>query len=363
MSQPPDGEQVAGRSGPLGHLRVVELPGLVPVPFAAMLLADLGAHVVRIARPPHALGPLEPAETTPLYRGRADVVVLDLKQPADVETLLGLLDAADVLVEGFRPGVMERLGLGPQVCCERNPALVYARLTGWGQTGPLAQRAGHDLTYLALSGVLGATGPPGGPPQNPGVTVADLAGGGMLTVIGVLAALAERERSGRGQVVDAAMVDGSALLAAFPIGLRVAGLLTRPPGQNLLDGGAPFYASYACADGEYLAVGPLEPAFYAQFLTGLGLAGEDLPDQYDTAGWPVLRRRFAEVIAQHPRGHWESVFDGTDACVAPVLSPWQAHRHPHAVARDAFVEVADVVQPAPAPRFSRTPTGVPDTSG
>jgi alpha-methylacyl-CoA racemase len=258
---------------------------------------------------------------------------------------------------------MERLGLGPEICCRRNPRLVYARLTGWGQDGPLAQRAGHDLTYLALSGVLGATGPAGGPPQVPGVTVADLAGGGMTTVIGVLSALAERQHSGVGQVVDAAMVDGSALLAAFPIGLRAAGLLERPAGENLLDGGAPFYASYPCADGEYLAVGPLEPAFYAEFLNGLGLADEELPAQYDTTGWPVLRRRFAEVIARHPRRHWEQVFEGTDACVAPVLRPWEAHRHPHASARGAFVEVAGVVQPAPAPRFSRTPAASPGRAG
>lgn len=342
------------RPGPLGHLRVVELPGLVPVPFAAMLLADLGADVVRIARPEHARGPLEPTEDTPLYRGRRAVVVLDLKQPGDVERLLDIIATADVLLEGFRPGVAERLGVGPQVCSERNSRLVYARLTGWGQTGPLAPRAGHDLTYLALSGVLGATGPAGAPPQVPGVPVADLAGGGMLSVIGVLAALAERERSGLGQVIDAAMVDGVALMASLVTGLRDAGLLTAPRGSNLLDGGCPFYTTYACADGQFLAVGPLEPPFYAQFLAGLGLDAEDLPERDDAARWPALRERFAQTIAAHPRAHWEAVFDGTDACVAPVLSPWQTPEHPHALARQAFVEVNGIVQPAPAPRFSRS---------
>ncbi len=350
------------RTGPLAHLRVVELPGLAPVPFAAMLLADLGADVVRIVRPPHAPAPLELPESGPLYRGRRSVV-LDLKDAGDLGELLELIDGADVLVEGFRPGVMERLGAGPQVCCERNPGLVYGRLTGWGQDGPLADQVGHDITYLAVSGALGVMGPPDAPPVVPVNYVADFGGGSMLLVVGVLAALAERERSGRGQVVDAAMVDGAALLSASVLALHQAGLWSAPRGHNLLDGGAPFYGTYACADGGHLAVGALEPAYYADLLAGLGLAGEDLPAQHDMTGWPRLRQRFAEVIAQHSRDHWEAVFADTSACVAAVLAPWDAPDHPHAVARQAFVEVDGVRQPAPAPRFSRTALGTPSGAG
>ena len=358
-----DPSQVGPRTGPLAHLRVVELPGLAPVPFAAMLLADLGADVVRISRPAHARTPLEIPETGPVYRGRRSVA-LDLKDEGDLAELLRLTDRADVLLEGFRPGVMERLGAGPDVCCGRNPRLVYGRLTGWGQDGPLADQVGHDITYLAVSGALGAIGPADAPPVVPVNYVADFGGGSMLMVVGVLAALAERERSGLGQVVDAAMVDGAALLSASVLGLHQGGLWSAPRGKNLLDGGAPFYSTYVCADGRHLAVGALEPAYYVALLAGLGLAGEDLPAQQDMTGWPTLRRRFAEVIAQHPRGHWESVFAGTSACVAPVLAPWEAADHPHAVARGAFIEVDGRRQPAPAPgsavpRSPRRPASAP----
>ncbi len=336
---------------------MLELPGLAPVPFAAMMLADLGAEVTRVDRPPHAAAGMQAPLTGPVHRGRRGVV-LDLKQRADVEALLALAGEADVLVEGFRPGVAERLGFGPEVCLERNPRLVYGRLTGWGQTGPLAEEVGHDITYLALSGVLATIGPAGGPPTVPVNYLADFAGGSMLLVTGVLAALLERERSGRGQVVDAAMIDGAALLTSFVRGLRSAGLWPGGRGQNLLDGGAPFYTTYATADGGYLAVGAIEPAYYAALLDGLGLAQEDLPAQYDTASWPQLHQRFAEVIAGRSREEWTRVFEGTEACVAPVLEPWEAHLHPHAVARQAYLDLDDVIQPAPAPRFSRTPPGV-----
>ncbi len=292
--------------GPLGHLRVVELPGLLPVPFAAMMLADLGARVVRICRPEHARGDLEPPEDVPMMRGRAEVVVLNLKQEADRERLLELTDAADALLEGFRPGVAERLGIGPQVCCGRNPRLIYTRLTGWGQDGPLAPRAGHDLTYLALSGALGTCGPARGPPQVPGIPVADLAGGAMLAVIGVLAALADRERSGSGRVVDAAMVDGSALLASVVEGLRVGGVATAPRGQNLLDGGSPFYATYACADGEYLAVAPWSRRSTPVLSPGWAWTPRTCPSQYDIAGWP----RAAQPVRRGDRGRAPGALGG-----------------------------------------------------
>ncbi|MFZ0160618.1 MAG: CaiB/BaiF CoA-transferase family protein [Kineosporiaceae bacterium] len=354
MPDPDPGE----RTGPLAGLRVVELPGLAPVPFAAMMLADLGADVVRVDRPPHAPAGMETPLSGPVHRSRRRVV-LDLKQVADVEALLELADAADVLVEGFRPGVAERLGFGPEVALARNPRLVYGRLTGWGQTGPLAGEVGHDITYLALSGVLATMGPVGGPPAVPVNYLADFAGGSMLLVTGVLAAVVERERSGLGQVVDAAMVDGAALLSSFVRGLRSVGMWPGAPGENLLDGGAPFYTTYRTADGGHLAVGAIEPPYYAALLDGLGLAGEDLPAQYDVGAWPRLHQRFAEVIATRSRDEWAQVFDGTAACVAPVLDLWEAHRHPHAVARQAYLELDGLIQPAPAPRFDRTPLDTP----
>jgi alpha-methylacyl-CoA racemase len=317
---------------------------------------------VRVDRPPSAAAGLAAPTGGPLQRNRRNVV-LDLKDEQDVEALRRLVDHADVLVEGFRPGVMERLGLGPDGCLARNPRLVYGRLTGWGQDGPLARAVGHDIDYLALAGALEPIGPGDGPPTAPLNYVADFGGGAMLLVVGVLAALTERARSGRGQVVDAAMVDGSALMTSLLHGLRAAGLWPGPRGTNMLDGGAPFYGSYATSDGLFMAVGSLEPAFYAALLEGLGLADEArsgaLPAQHDVRGWPVLRARFTEVFASRTRSQWSAVFEGTDACVVPVLSPWEAPGHPHNVARDTFVTVDGLVQPAPAPRFSRTPAAHP----
>jgi crotonobetainyl-CoA:carnitine CoA-transferase CaiB-like acyl-CoA transferase len=337
--------------GPLAGVRVVELAGQAPGPFGCMVLADLGADVVRVDRP-------GPSPEGPLQRGRR-VTVLDLKSPDGVAGLLRLVDRADVLVEGYRPGVAERLGFGPPVCLDRNPRLVYTRMTGWGQDGPLAARAGHDIDYLAVSGALEPLGRANDRPHAPINLLGDFGGGGMLLAVGVLAALLERERSGAGQVIDAAMVDGSALLTTFLHGMLAAGAWSEPRGENLLDGGAPFYDTYRTADGGFVAVGALEPRFYAALLAGLGLAGLDLTDQYDRAGWPELRRRFADRFARRTRAEWTAVFADTDACVSPVLAPAETHWHPHNAARGTFVEVGGVRQPAPAPRFSRTPAAVP----
>jgi alpha-methylacyl-CoA racemase len=339
--------------GPLAGLRVVELGGIGPVPHAGMILSDLGAHVLRVDRPSDRPG-LGPAERDVLLRGRARLPA-DLKTPAGVTAVLTAVDDADVLLDGFRPGVAERLGVGPDVCLARRPSLVYCRLTGWGQTGPWADRVGHDINYLALTGTLDALGRAGAAPQPPANLIADFGGGSMLALVGILAALYERSSSGMGQVVDAAMVDGVELLSQMVWSLRGTGWWRPERGTNLLDGGAPFYDVYECADGRYVAVGALEPPFYAALLTGLGLAAADLPAQLDPAGWPMLRRAFAEVFASADRTHWEAVFAGTDACVTPVLTAAEAAAHPHLVARGTLVEVDGVVQAAPAPRFSRTP--------
>ncbi|WFE92899.1 CaiB/BaiF CoA-transferase family protein [Micromonospora sp. WMMD987] len=350
----------APAAGPLAGVRVVELASLAPAPFGCMVLADLGADVVRVDRPGGpGPGRLAAPSTGPLHRGRR-VTALDLRSPAGLADLLSLVERADVLVEAYRPGVAERLGLGPGVCRERNPRLVYARLTGWGQDGPLAARAGHDIDYIAVAGALEPLGRAGTHPHAPLNLLGDFAGGGMLLATGVLAALLERERSGLGQVVDAAMVDGSALLTAFLHGMLAAGRWSAPRGGNLLDGGAPFYDTYRTADDRFVAVGALEPAFYAALLTGLGLADDPgLPAQYDPDGWPELRRRFTARFAAHTRDEWTAVFADLDACVAPVLAPAEAHRHPHNAARGTFVEVGGEVQPAPAPRFARTPPRPP----
>jgi alpha-methylacyl-CoA racemase len=362
-------------------VRIVEIASLAPAPFAVTVLADLGADVVRIDRPARpgtdagtavgqarsprspapsgrGGGPTRSATVATLSRSRRSVAV-DLKHPDAAGQVLSLTDRADVLVEGFRPGVCERLGFGPDVACRRNPRLVYGRMTGWGQDGPLAQRAGHDLTYLALSGALHPIGPAGQPPTPPLNYVADFGGGGMLLALGVVAALLERERSGRGQVVDAAMVEGAGLMTLLLHGLRSQGMWSDERGTNLLDGSAPFYSTYRCADDAWLAVAALEPEFYAQLLTGLGLAHDDLPAQYDPAGWTVLRSRFATTIATRTRDEWAAVFSDLDACVAPVLTPSEAATHPHLAARGSFVDVGGLVQPAPAPRFSRTTTAAP----
>jgi len=343
--------------GPLSGVRVIEIASLAPAPFGCMILADLGADVLRVDRAERC-GPGSRQPIDPLSRGRRSVG-LNLKDPAAIGLLLRLIEDADVLVEGFRPGVAERLGFGPQICAERNPRLIFARMTGWGQDGPLARSAGHDIDYIAISGALGIVGRAGEPPVPPVNLLGDFGGGGMLLALGILAALVERAGSGLGQVIDAAMVDGSALLTSFVYGLRAAGSWQDQRGSNLLDGGAPFYDTYQTADGEYMAVGALEPQFYAALLDGLGLTEAGLPGQHDRAGWPVLRQAFAEKFASQSRADWERIFAGTDACVSPVLSIAEAPRHAHALARSAFVDVSGLTQPAPAPRFGRTAAGVP----
>lgn len=341
-------------AGPLQGLRVIELAAIGPVPLAGMLLADLGADVVRIDRlEPSGLGLPMPTRFDVNARGRRSVA-LDLKAPAGLATVQRLVDGADVLLEGFRPGVLERLGLAPADCLARNPGLVLGRMTGFGQTGPLATSAGHDLNYLALSGALHAIGPAGGGPLPPLNLVADYGGGALYLAFGVMAALFERQRSGRGQVVDAAMVDGAASLASIFYGLQAAGQWAGGRGRNLLDGGAPFYACYETADGLWLSVAPLEPKFFAEFAQHLGLEARFVQRQYDRKLWPALRVAIAAALKAKTRAEWTAVFEGSDACVAPVLHFDEAPAHPHAQAREAFVSVDGVTQPGPAPRFSRS---------
>ncbi|HEY8532618.1 MAG TPA: CaiB/BaiF CoA-transferase family protein [Micromonospora sp.] len=344
--------------GPLDGLRVLELGGIGPGPHAAMILGDLGADVVRIDPPAPSAEVAEAARRNQLLRNRRSVVA-DLKNPADRERVLALVERADVLLEGFRPGVAERLGVGPQECHARNPRLVYGRMTGWGQDGPLAARAGHDINYLSVTGALSAIRRSGQPPTVPLNLVGDYGGGSMLLVIGVLAALWERERSGQGQVVDAAMLDGVTLLTQAIWNLRGRGAWHEEPESNVIDGGAPFYGVYECADGKYVAVGPLEREFFVELLTGLGLDPQTLPDQYDRSGWPRLREAIAAAIATRTRDEWAAVFDGRDACLTPVLEFSEAAAHPQIRARGTLVEVDGVLQAAPAPRFSRTPTALP----
>lgn len=342
--------------GPLRGVSVVEFASIGPGPFAAMILADLGAAVTRVERPDDRGG----TPSDPLLRGRTASIAVDLKRAEGVEVALRLVGRADVVVEGMRPGVMERLGLGPEECLRRNPRLVYGRMTGWGQHGPRAGEAGHDIDYLALAGALHPIGHADREPPPPLNFVADFGGGGMLLVAGILAALVERAGSGRGDVVDAAMVDGAASLTTMLHGMRSAGLWSDERQANLLDGGAPFYRCYRTADDRYVAVGALEPQFYAALLDGLGLAGEDLPDQYDAPGWPRLAEQFAAVFATRTRDEWAAAFAGSDACVAPVLAPSEAPHSDHLVARGTFVEVAGAVQPAPAPRFDRSTLPPPE---
>lgn len=352
---PAVGEPPRRAAGPLHGIRVLELTGLGPAPFGCMVLADLGAHVLRVERPGGRTA-LLPAEQEVTDRGRA-TITLDLRDPTDHATALDLVERADVLVEGFRPGVTERLGLGPDDCADRNPRLVYARMTGWGQSGPLADRAGHDLTYLALSGALSLIGPAGQAPAIPLNLIADYGGGGMLLVAGVLAALLERGRSGRGQVVDVAMVDGVSLLLAQTWGLRNAGLWHDARGSNLLDGGAPFYDTYLCADGGHVALAALEPQFYDAFLAGVADDADTAtwPDRTDRARWPELRACVAATFLRRPRDEWAARFEGTDACVAPVLGLDEAVAHPHLRHRASHPDwAAGGRHPAAAPRFSRS---------
>jgi alpha-methylacyl-CoA racemase len=344
-------------AGPLAGIRVVEMVGLGPCPFAAMMLADMGAEVIRIDRkgPPSAANPFPMLGTKfdVMARGRRSLA-LDLKQPAARDVLLQLLDKADIVIEGFRPGVMERLGFGPEVCLARNPRLVYGRVTGWGQDGPLAQAAGHDLNYIALTGLLQAMGSADAPPAPPLNLVGDFGGGGMMLAFGVVCAALEARASGKGQVVDAAMSDGAALLGAMVYGLRAYGAWTGPREANLLDGGAPFYATYACADGKFIAVASIEPQFYALLLKLTGAADPAFEAQMDRQGWPRLKARFAELFKTRSRQQWCALMEGSDVCFAPVLDMAEAPTHPHNAARATFVEVDGVTQPGPAPRFSRT---------
>ncbi len=355
MSRPPGG--AARPTGPLAGVRVLELAGIGPGPFAAMLLADLGADVVRVDRPePGPLAAGDPSRDL-LNRGKRSIVV-DLKHPDGAEVVLGLAGQAAMVIEGWRPGVAERLGIGPQAALARNPALVYGRMTGWGQDGPLSRTAGHDIGYIAVAGALHPIGPADGPPQIPLNLVGDFGGGALYLVVGCLAALHVARTTGRGQVVDAAIVDGTAHLTTMFAGLLAGGAWSAQRGRNLLDGGAPFYSVYPTADGGHMAVGALEPQFYAELVRLLGLADVDLPSQYDVAGWPRLRTRFAEVFATRTRDEWTALFDGTDACVAPVLSLAEAPNHPHLAARATFEDSFGVRQPAVAPRLSRTPGAI-----
>ncbi|BDH59660.1 CaiB/BaiF CoA-transferase family protein [Tsukamurella sp. PLM1] len=348
--------------GPLTGLRVVEFAGLGPVPHGAMILADLGADVVLVV--PHSSRALDLAGGRPdhVLRNRS-VVRADLKAPRDLAAVRELLAQADVAVEGMRPGTMERLGLGPDECCAENIRLVYARMTGWGQEGALAARAGHDINYIGITGALAAIGTPAQPPTVPLNLVGDYGGGSMLMVIGVLAALHERETSGRGQVIDVAMVDGAALLTQLMWAMRGYGEWSAGRGTNLIDGGAPFYSTYRCADGGYVAVGALEPQFYRALLAGLELDESDVPDRDDRAQWPALRECFAREFSRRPRAEWEARFAGTDACVTPVLDFEEVAGDSYLRDRGTIIDVAGVTQAAPAPRFSRTPTSDPRAPG
>lgn len=341
--------------GPLHGVRVLEMEAIGPVPWAGMMLADLGADVLRVDRPaPPAFDADRASHHQPTARGKRSVVA-DLKTPEGVAAVLRLVERADILLEGLRPGVMERLGLGPDACHARNPRLVYGRMTGWGQSGPRAQEVGHDINYIGLAGALHAIGPGDGAPVVPLNLVGDFGGGAMLLALGVVSALWEARASGRGQVVDAAMVDGALALMAPVLGRFQAGHWSDRRESNLLDGGAPFYRCYSTADGRAVAVGALEPRFYDALVRGLGLDPEELPAQHDRAAWPALRERFALLFGRETREHWCRVFAGSEACVTPVLSLAELAGDAHLRARGSLVEHDGVLQPAPAPRFSRTP--------
>ncbi len=340
--------------GPLDGIKVIEIAGIGPGPFAGMMLSDMGAEVLRVDRADRVRGadPASPPRD-PLARNRRSVGV-DLKKPEGVETVLRLVEKADVIIEGFRPGVMERLGLGPDVCLARNPRIVYGRMTGWGQEGPLAHAAGHDINYISIAGALGPIGRKGEAPVPPLNLVGDFGGGGMLLAYGVTCALVEAGRSGQGQVVDAAMVDGAAALMAMMHGFLAMGMWQDERGTNMLDTGAHFYDVFETADGEYVSIGSIEPQFYAQLLKLTGLDAEDLPNQMDRTRWEATKKRVAEVFKTKTREEWCKIMEGTDVCFAPVLSMKEAYEHPHNVERNTFIEVAGVKQPGPAPRFSRT---------
>jgi alpha-methylacyl-CoA racemase len=357
---------MADRTGPLNGIKIIELAGIGPAPYTCMMLADAGAQVLRLERA--ASGAVERGEEMKaagegpywdlLNRSRPSVGI-DLKNPDAVELVLGLVAEADGLIEGFRPGVAERLGIGPDACLARNARLVYGRMTGWGQDGPMAPMAGHDIDYIAIGGALWSMGRADSAPVPPLNLVGDFGGGGMLLAFGMVAALLEAARSGQGQVVDAAMVDGAASLMTMIHAFHAHGIWSDQRGSNMLDTGAPFYEVYETSDGKWMAVGGIEPQFYAALLEGLGLSGDpSLPGQMERDEWPAMKERFAAVFKTKTRDEWSAIFDRTDACVAPVLSAWEAHEHPHNVARSTYIEVEGAVQPAPAPRFSRTPSVV-----
>lgn len=343
-------------AGPLSGLRIIELAGIGPGPFCGMMLADMGAEVIRVDRP--GGNPSSMIGHEVLFRNRKAVAV-NLKSPQGVETVLRLVEKADAIFEGNRPGVAERLGVGPEACLARNPKIVYGRMTGWGQDGPLAQAAGHDMNYIALTGALHAIGRRGEAPVPPLNLVGDFGGGGMLLAYGMVCAMLEAQRSGKGQVVDAAMVDGAATLMAMFYGLQAMGMFDDERGTHLLDSGAHFYDVYETKDGKYVSIGSIEPQFYALLKQKLNLSEEDFGDQMDPAKWPEQKQKLAAVIRTKTRDEWDAILEGTDVCYAPVLGLAEAPRHPHVKARKTFVDVAGMTQPAPAPRFSRTAPGTP----
>jgi len=340
--------------GPLEGVKILEVAGIGPGPFAGMMLSDMGADVVRIDRADRVRGgdPENPPKDI-LARGRRSVAV-DLKNPEGIETVLSMVEQADVIIEGFRPGVMERLGLGPDICLARNPGLVFGRMTGWGQEGPLASAAGHDINYIALTGALHAIGRREQAPVPPLNLVGDFGGGGMLLAYGVVCALLEKGRSGKGQVVDAAMVDGASALMGMIYAMNSMGVWKDERGANLLDTGSHFYDVYETKDGKYVSIGSIEPQFYALLLQKLGLENEQLPSQMDREQWAALKVRVAEIFKTRTRDAWSEAMEGSDVCYAPVLDLEEAPKHPHLKHRKTFVEAAGVIQPAPAPRFSRT---------
>jgi alpha-methylacyl-CoA racemase len=339
--------------GPLQGVKIVELAGIGPGPFAGMLLSDMGADIVRIDRAQQVSGDFSKPNLEAMYRGRRSIGV-DLKNPEGVETVLTLVEQADGLIEGYRPGVTERLGIGPDACLARNPKLVYGRMTGWGQDGPYAQAAGHDINYIALAGALAHFGREGAKPTPPINLVGDFGGGAMFLAFGVVCALLEAQRSGKGQVIDAAMIDGSALLMTMMWGLKAIGFWDEQLGVNVLDSGAPFYDTYETKDGKFVSLGSLEPQFYAELINRLGLADAGLPAQMDRGSWPVLRDTFTELFKTKTRDEWSEILEHSDACFAPVLTMSEATNHPHITARSTVINRDGVDQPAPAPRFSRT---------
>ena len=344
--------------GVLSGYKVVEFAGIGPAPMCAMLLSDMGAEVLRIDRTEDAdLGVATDAKFNLLGRGRRSVAI-NLKQPAGTEAALKLIGQADALIEGFRPGVMERLGVGPDVCLARNPRLVFGRMTGWGQEGPLAKAVGHDINYIALVGALHSIGRKGEPPVPPLNLVGDFGGGGVFLALGVVGALLEAQKSGKGQVIDVAMIDGAASLMTAIYGLRAAGKWTDNRGENILDTGAHYYNVYETSDGQYVSVGSIEPKFYAELLRLTGLEREELPRQNDQSAWPALTEKLAAIFKTKTRAEWDALLEGSDICYAPVLNMKEAAEHQHNRARATFVEINGVPQPAPAPRFSRTPSAI-----